>query len=253
MTKTKRILVLLLSCLLLAALVFAGCEKPQDPTQAPDTKPTETNPPEVKLPEEVKTTDMVFKLQRDGTYMLVSYSGNAESVTIPASVEDYKVTAVADACFKGMTGLKKVEITEGVTKLGNEVFSGCTALAEVTIPGTVAGIGHSAFVDTPWLATNTSNPAVKWLIVGDGVLLKYFGTGALGIKVPANVKYISDAFRGNKKLIKITVQGGCKVVGEYAFADCPNLNEISLPLKLDYIANSSVYGCTALELIDNKD
>ena len=116
MTKMKRILVLMLSCLLLAALVFAGCEKPQDPTQAPDPKPTETNPPEVKLPEEVKSTDMVFKLQRDGTYMLVSYSGSAESVTIPASVEDYKVTAVADACFKGMTGLKKVEITHQCNK-----------------------------------------------------------------------------------------------------------------------------------------
>lgn len=253
MTKMKRILVLMLSCLLLASLVFVGCEKPQDPTQAPDTTPSETNPPEVKLPEEVKTTDMVFKLQRDRTYMLVSYTGTADAVTIPASVEGTAVTAVGDACFKGMTGLKKVEITEGVTTLGNEVFSGCTALAEVIIPKTVGAIGHSAFVDTPWLAAETSNPAVKWLIVGDGVLLKYFGVGALGIKVPDTVKYISDAFRGNQKLIKITVQGGCRVIGEYAFADCPKLHEISLPLKLDYIANSSVYGCTALELIDNKD
>jgi len=133
------------------------------------------------------------------------------------------------------------------------IASGCTALAEVIIPKTVAAIGHSAFVDTPWLAENTSNPAGKWLIVGDGVLLKFYGKGALGVKVPDTVKYISDAFRGNTKLIKITVQGGCKVVGEYAFADCTSLHEISLPLKLDYLANSSVYGCTALELIDNKD
>lgn len=253
MTKMKRILVLMLSCLLLAALVFAGCEQPQNPETVPSTEPTETEPTEAQLPEEVTTTDMVFQLQRDGTYMLTSYTGNGESVTIPASVDGAQVTAVADACFKDMTGLKKVEITDGVTKLGNEVFSGCTALEEVTIPQSVGAIGYSAFADTPWLVANTSNPAQKWLIVGDGVLLKYFGTGALGIKVPDTVKYISDAFRGNTKLIKITVQGGCRVIGEYAFADCTNLNEISLPLKLDYIANSSVYGCTALELIDNKD
>lgn len=253
MTKMKRMMALMLGCLLVAALVFTGCEMGQAPTEAPDIAPTGTQPPEVKLPEEVKTSDMVFQLQRDGTYKLVSYSGNADSVTIPATAGEGKVTAVADACFKGMTGLKKVEITEGVITLGNEVFSGCTALAEVIIPGTVGAIGHSAFVNTPWLAEQTSKPAQKWLIVGDGVLLKFFGEGALGVKVPENVKYISDAFRGNTKLTKITVQGGCKVIGEYAFADCTSLHEISLPLKLDYLANSSVYGCTALELIDNKD
>ena len=253
MTNMKRILVLMLSCLLIAALVFTGCDMGQKPTEAPETMPTETDPPTANLPEEVKTSDMVFQLQRDGTYKLVSYTGTADSVTIPASVEEGAVTAVADACFKGMTGLKKVEIAEGIVTLGNEVFSGCTALAEVTIPGTVGAIGHSAFVDTPWFAEKTSNPADKWLIVGDGVLLKFFGVGAIGVKVPDTVKYISDAFRGNTKLTKITVQGGCRVIGEYAFADCTSLHEISLPLKLDYIANSSVYGCTALELIDNKD
>ena len=253
MKNMKRILVLMLSCLLVAALVFSGCEMSQKPTEAPETTPTETDPPTANMPEEVKTSDMVFQLQRDGTYKLVSYTGTADSVTIPASVEEGPVTAVADACFKGMTGLKKVEIAEGIVTLGNEVFNGCTALAEVIIPGTVGAIGHSAFVDTPWFAEQTSNPADKWLIVGDGVLLKFFGVGAIGVKVPDTVKYISDAFRGNTKLTKITVQGGCKVIGEYAFADCTALHEISLPLKLDYIANSSVYGCTALELIDNKD
>lgn len=253
MTNKTRIPVLVLSCLLVIALLFTGCEMTQKPTDAPGNDPTATDAPQVKLPEEVKTEDMAFQLQRDGTYKLVSYTGTADSVTIPATAGEGKVTAVADACFKGMTGLKKVEITEGVTTLGNEVFSGCTALSEVIIPNTVGAIGHSAFLDTPWLAQETSNPAQKWLIVGDGVLLKFFGQGALGVKVPETVKYISDAFRGNPKLIKITVPGSCKVVGEYAFADCPVLHEISLPLKLDYLANSSVYGCPALELIDNKD
>ena len=252
MTILKRIPVLMLCILLVAALVFAGCEMP-GANETPDTTPSETEAPKVQLPEEVKTSDMVFQLQRDGTYKLVSYTGTADSVTIPATAGEGIVTAVGDACFKGMTGLKKVEISEGITTLGNEVFSGCTALAEVIIPGTVGAIGHSAFVDTPWFAAETANPALKWFIVGDGVLLKFVGVGALGVKVPETVKYISDAFRGNTKLIKITVPGTCKVVGEYAFADCTALHEISLPLKLDYLANSSVYGCTSLELIDNKD
>ena len=89
--------------------------------------------------------------------------------------------------------------------------------------------------------------------MGDGVLLKYSGTATTEVTVPTSVKYISDAFRGNSKLIKITVKSTCKVIGQYAFADCPNLHTIGLPMELDYIASNSVVGCPVLQVIKNID
>lgn len=263
----KIVLILLMAALLNLALVFTACQAPQAPTIPSDTTPseivtpTETDPPQtdppqtdppVQLAAEVKTEDMVFSLQRDNTYKLMSWSGTGDSVTIPATVGEGKVTAVADACFKDMTGLKTVVISNGVTKLGNEVFSGCISLEKVTIPASVSAIGHSSFLGTPWFAARTSDSA-QWLIVGDGVLLKYYGTGVPEVTVPYKVKYISDAFRGNAELTRITVYSTCKVIGQYTFADCPILFTISLPTKLDYIASSSVVGCPMLQIIKNED
>lgn len=262
MYREKNISISLIIVLLVMVLALSACNTPPAPTTPSDTTPsetvapTETDPPQtdppVNLAAEVKTEDMVFNLQRDNTYKLMSWSGTGDSVTIPATVGEGKVTAVADACFKGMTGLKTVNISNGVTKLGNEVFSGCTSLENITIPSSVSAIGHSAFLDTPWLAAKTSD-SVQWLIVGDGVLLKYYGTGIPEVTVPYKVKYISDAFRGNAELTRITVYSTCKVIGQYAFADCPILFTISLPTKLDYIASSSVVGCPLLQIIKNED
>ena len=212
--------------------------------------PPEADDPSVLAPE-IYTGDMIFALQSDNTYKLMSWSGTGESVTVPATVGNGVVTSVADACFKNRTGLKTVVISQGVTKLGNEVFSGCTSLKNVTIPSSVVSIGHSAFRGTPWFSAKVSE--YQWLIVGDGVLLKYSGSGATEVTVPASVKYISDAFRGNQKLVKITVKSTCRVIGQYAFADCPVLHTIGLPMRLDYIASNSVAGCPVLQVIKNID
>lgn len=253
----RNILPLLLVVLLSLSLVFSACHTLQTPTTPSDPAPTQTDPPKetdppVNLDAEVKTGDMVFQLQRDNTYKLISWSGTGDFVTIPATAGEGKVTAVADACFKDNAGLKTVVISQGVTKLGHEVFSGCTSLENLTIPASMAAIGHSAFQGTPWYTAKVAESS-PWLIVGDGVLLKYSGTGATEVTVPDSVKYISDAFRGNQELIKITVRATCKVVGHYAFADCPVLHTISLPMHLDYIANNSVVGCPILQVIKNQD
>lgn len=263
MYSKRKLLTLVIVALLIMALALSACQTSQTPTDPSDTAPsgtvtpTETDPPvtdpPVDLAAEVKTGDMVFSLQRDNTYMLTSWSGTGDSVTIPATAGEGKVTAVADACFKDLTELKTVVISEGVTKLGNEVFSGCTSLENVTIPVSVTAIGHSAFLGTPWFTVRTSSGSTNWLIVGDGVLLKYYGTGVPEVTVPYTVKYISDAFRGNTELTRITVYSTCKVIGQYAFADCPILCTISLPTKLDYIASSSVVGCPILQIIENED
>ena len=220
-----------------------------DPPQETDP-PQDTNYPTVLAPE-VSTNNMVFLLQQDNTYKLMSWSGSGDSVTVPATVGHGKVTSVADGCFKNRTDLRAVVISAGITKLGNEVFSGCTSLYSVTIPDSVSTIGYSAFQGTPWYTSRASQS--QWLIVGDGVLLKYSGTGATEVTVPASVKYISDAFRGNSKLVRINVKSTCKTIGQYAFADCPKLKIIGLPMKLDYIASNSVVGCPILQNIKNID
>ncbi len=78
------------------------------------------------------------------TATLTGYTGNDTDIVIPASVDGYRVTAIADGAFEGSPA-KSVIISDGVTSIGWFAFNGCTALRSVTIPSSVTSIGYLAF------------------------------------------------------------------------------------------------------------
>lgn len=188
----------------------------------------------------------------NGQVTITDYVGSDDILLIPGFIEGLPVVGIGSSAFSESVSLTKVTIPQSVVSIDENAFNGCTSIVKVVIPDSVAAIGHSAFQGTPWYTAKIAQSG-EWLIVGDGVLLKYSGTGATEVTVPASVKYISDAFRGNTELIKITVNAACKTIGQYAFADCAKLQIIGLPMKLDYIASNSVAGCTALHNIKNID
>lgn len=66
-------------------------------------------------------------------------------VTIPATINEYKVTSVGDYAFKG-TYITSAIISEGVEAMGSGIFRGCRYLKELGIPSTVKSIGENTFV-----------------------------------------------------------------------------------------------------------
>jgi len=66
-------------------------------------------------------------------------------VTIPATINEYKVTSVGDYAFKG-TYITSAIISEGVEAMGSGIFRGCRYLKELEIPSTVKSIGENTFV-----------------------------------------------------------------------------------------------------------
>lgn len=86
-----------------------------------------------------------FKYIISGTNAtLTGYTGNEENIVIPASVDGYRVTAIADGAFEN-SQIKNVIISDGVTSIGWFAFNGCTSLRSVTIPSSVTSIGYLAF------------------------------------------------------------------------------------------------------------
>ena len=66
-----------------------------------------------------------------------------------------------------------------------------------------------------------------YLIVGDGVLISYKGSGNV-IVLPENVKYIaSGVFRDHTELESVTFPEGLISIGSYAFSGCTNLTELA--------------------------
>ena len=65
------------------------------------------------------------------------------------------VTSIGDYAFYYCEGLTSVTIPNSVTSIGNYAFDGCSGLTSVTIPNSVTDIGDWAFSDCSGLTTVT--------------------------------------------------------------------------------------------------
>ncbi len=184
---------------------------------------------------------------------------NLTEVTIPDGV-----TSIGKEAFFNCDKLKTITIPDSVIRIGDGAFSICPNLTEVTIPNSVQTIGDGAFIHTPWFNSLSD----EFVIVGDGVLLDYNGTGT-DVVVPDTVKYISSAFEGNWDVVHVTIPNtvtgiggsafsGCKSlaavtipdsvasIGDSTFFECYNLTDVSIPSNVTNIGSSTFSGCTSL-------
>lgn len=108
-------------------------------------KEAEKTPPTTESgPPKQDTADFTYELN-NGSLTVTSYVGNQKSVTVPASIDGYAVTAIGDRTFSNRSDVTCVVIPDSVTTIGWFAFSGCVALSEVSIPSSVNSIGYGAF------------------------------------------------------------------------------------------------------------
>ena len=79
------------------------------------------------------------------------------TVTIPETVNGYKVIGIETIAFGNCTGITNVTIPDGVTTIGRAAFDGCTGLTKVIIPNSVNSIGRAAFSGCSGLTSVTIN------------------------------------------------------------------------------------------------
>lgn len=198
------------------------------------------------------------------TVLKDSTFGFCDSLT---RVELGNVATIEPNAFQRCTSLCKLTIGKTVTSVGESAFRGCYALSELEISGKVSEIGYCAFEETPWLEAQTD----AFVIVGDGVLLRYNGTDS-DVTIPVGVRIIADAFCDNDNIKSVTIPdsvirigssafGGCgqlsrvvvgnkvQTIADTAFAGCPLLASVYLPKSLTYIGNGAFSGCNLLSSI----
>lgn len=217
----------------------------------------------------------------------VSYAGKLylNKVLVTALQIDSKVTCIGNFAFYGCTALTSVSFSDSVTNIGNYAFYGCTGMTEIILPDNVTDIGERAFsnctgftsINIPekctsigryafldctsltgiWVDKNNTaysndddgvlfNKEKTELIVAppcldtNGYLSQYF--------IPNSVENIcAYAFKGSKKLRYITIRAND--IGYYAFADCNNLESVTIYGSVTEIDNSVFKNCANLKNI----
>jgi surface antigen bspA-like len=138
-------------------------------------------------------------------------------------IEDNIFLGIEDGILEKRENIKKIEIPDGVTDIGDRVFYNCTNLENITIPETVKTIGFHAF-----------DNCVK---IKD-------------IKLPDNLEVIqTGAFYNCISLKKIEIPKGVSAVYTKVFSDCRSLEDIVFLGNIGEIEDSAFEGCEKLKTI----
>ena len=212
------------------------------------------------------TGDITFKKE-------VDINGGSHTVTGVCGEWDYSdQTTGQKKGFSENTNITSITFEKGsqITWIGNHVFKNCSSLKAINnVPASLNFINVWCFEGTALESVDLSNTKLQYLPSGcffnckqlkDVKLPQSLETPNDGGWVEAyDTKYGKNAFEYTAiESIDLT-NTQLKSLGDYMFADCPNLKTVKLPSSLKYIwnhafCNSSLSSITfppSLERIEN--
>ena len=214
----------------------------------------------------------------DGTYgVWLLKSVFLEEVVVPSAYQGKPVTQIVgqnDAMEFYETTLKKVTISNTITKIGTDAFSGlesletvvfeensqltsigegafgaCWNLTSITIPNSVTNIGDNAIPSSDNLTCtiyengkylgNVQNPCLYLVGVVDSSVTTF--------TIADNTKWIGTAaFSGCTSLASIEIPTSVTSIGKRAFDDCTSLASVTFENKNGWTAGSTSIPATHL-------
>ncbi len=154
----------------------------------------------------------------------------AEEIVIPEGV-----VSISSGAFWNMENLKRVTLPEGLKIIGDRVFN-MQNLESINIPNSVTKIGAGAFEGSKYYDSLTE----KFVVVGDGVLIKCSGSGE--IVIPQSVKSIAGGIftdRNFQVLFSVVIPEGVTRIESGCF-DSTNLTSLTIPKSVTYIADDGI-------------
>ncbi len=116
--------------------------------------------------------------------------------------------------------IKTVEISDGLSSIGEKAFRYCSNIISVIIPNSVTGIGRYAFADC---------------------------TSLTSVKISDNLTSIEQStFESCSSLTSITVPNSVTSIIKYAFRRCTSLTSVVLGNNVTSIGNDVFSGCSSL-------
>lgn len=206
--------------------------------------------------------DFTYELRDDGTVEITGYTGSATNLSIPSTLNGYRVTRIGVWAFCDCSSLTSVTIPNGVTSIDSNAFMSCD-LTTVTIPDSVTQIEGNPFAYCTSLNRIIVSPNHPVLETIDGVLFNKTD-GAL-ICYPAALTQSSyilpdgatrigeKTFSGCYFLEDISIPDSVTSIGGEAFGNCISLTRVNIPGGVTTIDVDTFSGCISLKSITIPD
>lgn len=174
-----------------------------------------------------------YELYKNGA-VITGCTLTDETVEIPSELGGKSVVCIGEfgmyessalsyttkrTAFKGNSYIKKLVVPDSVLVTGSYCFAEMACLEELVLPKTLKYYFGSA-IGTPWFGSQSD----EFCTVGDGILIKYNGSGD-EVTIPEGVKVISPWAMAANPLYTMTV---------------PEINTLNLPSTLTYIDSNAI-------------
>lgn len=223
----KKLLAILLACLLALPFGFASAEEAKNPSNK----------------------DYEYVLNDDGTVTITKYVGIDDDLFVPEELDGHPVTAIGAYAFFECEGLTSVTLPEGITSIGISAFTWCDALTDIHIPDSVTSIGDAAFSWCESLTGVTIPDGVT--SIGESTFLMCYSL--TDVSLPGSIASIEKyAFSNCTSLTSIVLPEGLTSIADCVFLDCKSLTHISVPASLTSIGDDAFYiGDSSILIVPN--
>lgn len=175
-----------------------------------------------------------------------SFTDGTLTITGSGDMADY-TTLESIPWYSLRDRILRLELPEGLTRVGDMAFYGCTRLTSVTIPASVKTIGKLAFCHCTGLSILRLQSGLQ--TIGESA---FEMCGSLqDLRLPSTVTRLDrQAFYGCASLASVTVPETVRDMGSGVFAHCVSLIRAKIQAPLETLPRWTFYGCTSLTSIE---
>lgn len=206
------------------SLVFSmfACEKNDEGSKSDETSASSEQIESVLDEQTAVSDDPLEYLEYwlcSGEVTICGCDSSIVNAVIPAEIDGYPVTTIANLGFYGCNILESVELPDTITTIGSNAFSDCELLSSINIPDSVKSINF-AFVGCDMLMEESDGLYYidDWVVAADSDISE--------VKFREGTKGIADlVFSENTLLESVEIPDSVICIGADAFHNCSSLTE----------------------------
>lgn len=214
----KKILCTILACAL-CATAMAGCGCSNSSSQEPGYRITATEP-------DLKNENFGFYILNKEEVMITTYYGSSKDVTIPETMDNYKVTVIGHSVFNDKD-ITSVTMPDSIKEIQDYAFSSNQNLTSVKLSNNLEVLGTNVFFNCRKLESIELPATIKEV----GVYC-FSAAGLKSVTIPSSTTFTQldqFVFYQCQNLTEVTLPATMTNIAENTFADCPNKITIKAP------------------------